>query len=109
MNLGGSAFTQSLACVGTGARVQPARRTAVGTPRVSVVIPCYNYARYLVACVDSVAGQHGVEVEIVIVDDASTDDSAAVARRISDLDPRVRMIEHRENRGHIATYNDGLA
>jgi glycosyltransferase involved in cell wall biosynthesis len=102
-------IAQSLACFGTGAHVQLAGRERLGTPRVSVVIPCYNYARYLVACVESVLVQRGVEVEIVIVDDSSTDDSAAVARRISELDSRVRVIEHRENRGHIATYNDGLA
>ncbi|WP_152513773.1 glycosyltransferase family 2 protein [Sinorhizobium meliloti] len=78
-------------------------------PRVSVVIPCYNYGHYLRQCVDSVTrNQAGVEVEVIIVDDKSTDDSVAVARSIADRDKRVRLILHEQNKGHIATYNDGL-
>lgn len=76
---------------------------------VSVVIPCYNYGRYLPDAVASVLRQDLVDVEVIIVDDASTDDSVAVARELSDADPRVRLIEHSENRGHIATYNEGLS
>jgi glycosyltransferase involved in cell wall biosynthesis len=77
-------------------------------PRVSVVVPCYNYGHYLPACVDSILTQSGVEVDVIVVDDASPDGSAEVARRLT-ADPRVRVIEHRVNRGHIATYNEGLA
>ncbi len=74
-----------------------------------MVVPCYNYGRFLPDCVDSVLGQSGVQVRVTVVDDASTDDSAQVARRIVDADPRVRLIRHETNAGHIATYNDGLA
>ncbi|WP_234836432.1 glycosyltransferase family 2 protein [Sinorhizobium meliloti] len=78
-------------------------------PRVSVVVPCYNYGHYLRQCVDSVTrNQPGIEVEVIIVDDKSTDDSVAVARSIADRDERVRLILHEQNKGHIATYNDGL-
>jgi glycosyltransferase involved in cell wall biosynthesis len=78
-------------------------------PRVSVVIPCYNYGHYLRQCVESVTrGQPGIEVEVIIVDDRSTDDSLSVARSIEDRDERVRVIGHEQNKGHIATYNDGL-
>jgi hypothetical protein len=76
-------------------------------PTVSVVVPCYNYGRYLPECVDSVLRQEGVEVDVLIVDDASPDGSVAVARKLA-VDPRVRVIEHVVNRGHIATYNEGL-
>ena len=76
---------------------------------VTVVIPCYNYGRYLPDAVSSVLRQDLVDVEVIIVDDASTDDSVAVARELSDADPRVRLMEHPENRGHIATYNEGLS
>ena len=89
VNLDGSTIAQSLACVGTGRASNRPAGSRSGRLAVSVVIPCYNYARYLVACVESVLVQRGVEVEVVIVDDASTDDSAAVARRISELDPRA--------------------
>lgn len=78
-------------------------------PVVSVVIPCYNYARYLPQAVSSVLSQTGVNVRILIVDDASTDDSATVAASLAAQDSRVQVIEHTKNAGHIATYNEGLA
>lgn len=84
-----------------------AARTAA--PRVSVVVPCYNYGHYLPEAVGSALRQSGVTVEVIVVDDASTDGSADVARRLEREDERVRALVHRANRGHIATYNDGLA
>jgi hypothetical protein len=78
-------------------------------PRVSVVVPCYNYGHYLPAAVASALDQEGVDVEVLIVDDCSTDDSAAVAVGLAAADPRVDVLVHETNRGHIATYNDGLA
>lgn len=87
----------------------PVKRTEAGTPAtVSVVIPCYNYARYLPQAVNSVLLQEGVAVDVVVVDDASTDNSLAVARAIACRDPRVRVMEHAENAGPVATFNDGL-
>jgi glycosyltransferase involved in cell wall biosynthesis len=87
-------------------RIRP--RPLTTRPRVSVVVPCYNYGNYLPECVDSILTQSGVEVDVLIVDDASPDGSAEVARRLA-ADPRVRLIEHQVNQGHIATYNEGLA
>jgi GT2 family glycosyltransferase len=78
-------------------------------PTVSVVVPCYNYARYLRDAVDSVLSQEGVDVDVLIVDDHSSDGSAEVASSLAAGDERVRVIVHRQNVGHIATYNEGLA
>jgi len=76
---------------------------------VSVVIPCYNYGHFLQEAVRSVLDdQPGVDVRVLIIDDASSDDSAAVATRIAERDPRVEVIVHRENKGNIATFNEGL-
>lgn len=77
-------------------------------PLVSVVIPCYNYGRYLTGAVQSALDQTEVRVEVIIVDDASTDDSARVAQGIVEREPRARLVRHEVNRGHIATYNHGL-
>src|ERR1700710_2937043 len=77
-------------------------------PRVSVVIPCYNYGKYLSAAVNSALGQDGVEVDVLIVDDASPDGSVEIARDLAAADPRVRVLAHEQNKGHLATYNDGL-
>jgi glycosyltransferase involved in cell wall biosynthesis len=76
--------------------------------RVDVVIPCYNYARYLRTCVDSVLQQSGVDVRVLIIDDASSDNSAEIAAQLAAQDGRVSFRRHATNHGHIATYNEGL-
>ena len=78
-------------------------------PSVTVIVPCYNYGRYLPECVKSILDQQDVRVNVLVIDDASTDGSAEVARRLAEQDARIRTICHQENRGHIATYNEGLA
>lgn len=75
---------------------------------VDVVIPCYNYARYLRSCVESALLQEGVEVRVLILDDASSDDTPRVCEALAARDPRVQVRRHTVNRGHIATYNEGL-
>ena len=76
---------------------------------VSVVIPCYNYGHFLEEAVASALDhQEGVEVRVLIIDDASPDDSAEVARRIAARDARVETIVNTVNRGNIATFNEGL-
>ena len=76
---------------------------------VDVIIPCFNYGSMLDACVQSVLSQQGVSVRVMIIDDASTDDTEAVGRRLADADVRVEYIRHHVNRGHIASYNEMLA
>jgi glycosyltransferase involved in cell wall biosynthesis len=76
---------------------------------VSVVIPCYKYGHYLEEAAASVLDdQEGVDVRVLIIDNASPDDSAEVARKIAARDPRVEVIVHEANKGHIATFNEGL-
>lgn len=77
-------------------------------PTFDVVIPCYNYARFLEPAVRSVLDQEGADVRVLIIDDCSTDDSALVGQRLADADPRVEFRRHETNKGHIATYNEGL-
>jgi glycosyltransferase involved in cell wall biosynthesis len=76
--------------------------------RCDVIVPCYNYGRFLQACVDSVLEQTACDVRVLILDDQSSDDSLAVARGIAARDPRVTVVHHAVNRGHIATYNEGI-
>ena len=73
-----------------------------GRPSVSVVIPCYNYGRFLAEAIASVLGQSYQDFEIVVIDDGSTDDTERVARRF----PRVQY--HRQgNEGLSAARNAG--
>jgi glycosyltransferase involved in cell wall biosynthesis len=76
--------------------------------KVDVVVPCYNYGRFLQSCVDSVLGQSMNDVRILIIDDASPDGSAAVAEMIASTDPRITVKAHGKNKGHIQTYNEGI-
>ena len=76
---------------------------------VSVVIPCYNYGHFLPDAISSALdNQPGIDVRVLVIDDASTDGSAEVARAIAATDARVEVAAHVANRGHIATYNEGV-
>jgi GT2 family glycosyltransferase len=76
--------------------------------KVDIVVPCYNYGRYLESCVASVLDQSISDLRVLIIDDASSDDSLAVARRLASADSRVSVIGHAVNMGHIETYNEGI-
>ena len=75
---------------------------------VDVIVPCYNYGRYLRGCVASVLRETRIPIRVLIIDDASNDGSAAEAREIAAEDDRVEFIVHRVNQGHIATFNEGI-
>jgi len=77
-------------------------------PHVDVIVPCYRYGHLLFNCVASILAQSGVQVRVLIVDDASPDHTAQVAAGLAGADGRVEVIRHDSNRGHIATYNHGL-
>jgi glycosyltransferase involved in cell wall biosynthesis len=76
---------------------------------VSVFVPCYRYGHFLEAAVSSLLDdQPGVDVRVLIIDDASPDDSATIARAIAARRPEVEVLVHEQNRGNIATFNEGL-
>jgi glycosyltransferase involved in cell wall biosynthesis len=75
---------------------------------IDVVVPCYRYGRYLHECVRSVLDQEGVALRVLVIDDASPDDTAEVGRALADADPRVTFVRHTINQGHIPTYNEGI-
>lgn len=77
-------------------------------PSVDVMIPCYNYGRYLRQCVESVLAQNVESLRIVIIDNASTDDSLQVARQLAGEDPRIHIVAHPENVGQHASFNEGV-
>lgn len=83
------------------------RRPASEGPLVSVVVPAYDVAAYLPVCLDSLLAQSLRDLEVVVVDDGSPDDSGEIAERYAANDPRVRVV-HIENRGLGAARNEGI-
>ena len=65
--------------------------------RLSVIIPVHNAEEYLGECLDSVLGQSVHDLEVICVDDASTDASAAVIEDYCKKDSRVRLIKNEKN------------
>jgi glycosyltransferase involved in cell wall biosynthesis len=90
-------------------RVRTRPRPMLRKAEVSVVVPVFNYGMYLESCIRSVLSQDGVDIDLLILDDASTDDSLPIAEKIAAEDARVRVIAHSHNRGHIPTVNEGMA
>jgi glycosyltransferase involved in cell wall biosynthesis len=78
-------------------------------PLLSVVVPVYRVEEYLSACLDSILDQGFTDLELVAVDDASDDGSAAILSAYAARDPRVRVLRLPENRGLGAARNAGLA
>jgi glycosyltransferase involved in cell wall biosynthesis len=75
-------------------------------PDVSVIVPCYGGEAFIGDAIESVLSQAGGAVEVIVVDDASPDESVARLERLND--DRVRMVRHPTNRGIAAARNSGL-
>jgi hypothetical protein len=78
------------------------------TCSIDVVVPCYQYGRYLRECVHSVLAQDLPRLRVLILDDASYDETLAVGTALAREDARVHYVCHAQNRGHIATFNEGI-
>ena len=76
--------------------------------KVSIIVPCYNYAKFLPFALDSILAQQLEAWECVIVDDGSVDDTGVVARAYVDKDKRFRYI-YQQNSGLSAARNTGLS
>ena len=85
----------------------PDRRA--GRPAVDVFVPNRNYAHWLSACLDSVLSQEGVDVRVLVVDNASTDGSVALVEQAVARDPRVQLLRHERDLGLVQSLEEGLA
>lgn len=77
-------------------------------PKISVIIPCYNLAQYLTDAVTSVLAQSEQDFEIIIVDDASPDDTSVLAERLASSDDRIRVIHNPTNLYLAGALNAGI-
>lgn len=71
----------------------------LGSPRISIVIPCYNGERYLAATLETVQAQSFENWELIVVDDCSTDGSRELVQRFVDQDPRIQLLALSKNYG----------
>ena len=78
-----------------------------GDPLVSIIIPVYNVSHYLPQCLESVIHQTYQNIEIIIVDDGSTDDSKDICDQYANNDNRIRVI-HTDNKGLASARNLGV-
>jgi hypothetical protein len=77
-------------------------------PAVSVIVPAYNRAETIAAAIESIRNQTFEALEIIVVDDGSSDDTAEIAREIGRHEPRLRVLSHPLNRGAQAARNTGI-
>jgi glycosyltransferase involved in cell wall biosynthesis len=77
-------------------------------PRLTVVVPNYNHAAFLPTCLDAVLNQSAQPFEVIVIDDASTDNSLAVIEEFAARHPNIRVFRNDQNRGVVFTMNRGL-
>lgn len=75
--------------------------------KISVIIPVYNTEKFLERCLNSVIKQTLKEIEIIVVNDGSTDNSLEIIKKIKETDARIILI-NKENEGLTKTRNRGL-
>lgn len=77
-------------------------------PLVSVIMPSYNHEKFISEAIESVLGQTFEDFELIIIDDASIDQSPQIIQEFSPKDNRIKKIFHKENLGIAKTLNDGV-
>jgi glycosyltransferase involved in cell wall biosynthesis len=78
-------------------------------PVLSIVIPAYNNTHYLPECIRSITAQEVTDLEIIVVDDASTDATYATVQELAQADSRIMALRHTSNQGTLAARTTGVA
>ena len=76
-------------------------------PLISFIVPCYNVESYINTCVDSIVNQNFLNIEVVLVDDGSSDNTGAICDEYAEKDNRIHVI-HQDNLGVSQARNSGL-
>lgn len=78
-------------------------------PIISVVVPIYNTESYLKLAIDSILNQSVVDIEVILIDDCSSDQSLQICEDYARVDSRVRVLKRAKNGGIVSALNDGLS
>ena len=76
-------------------------------PKVSIIVPTYNVENYLRECMDSIVGQTLKDIEIICINDGSTDGSLEILKNYAAKDPRIIIVD-KKNEGYGVGMNIGL-
>ena len=77
------------------------------TPKVSILVPCYNVEKYLTQCLDSIVNQTLKDIEIIVINDGSTDSTLDIIKSYAKKDKRIKIID-KPNEGYGKSMNRGL-
>lgn len=75
---------------------------------ISIIVPCYNAEKYIGRCLESLLNQTYTNIEIICIDDKSTDNSLEVCERFAAVEPRIRLIRRENNGGQASARNIGI-
>jgi glycosyltransferase involved in cell wall biosynthesis len=76
--------------------------------KVSVIVPCHNASQYIARTLNSIVKQTLKEIEILCINDASTDDTLCILEKYRLSDHRIKIIDFKENRGVSVARNEGI-
>ena len=79
-----------------------------GKPLVSIIVPVYNIEKYVGNCLESLIKQTYKNIEIIVIDDNSTDKSLSICQKFEKKDPRVKVISNKKNKGISAVRTKGI-
>ena len=74
---------------------------------ISVIVPAYNVGQYIGKCLDSILGQTYPNLEIILIDDGSTDSTGEICEAYRERDSRI-IVVHQQNQGALAARNAGI-
>ena len=77
-------------------------------PKISIIVPVYNTEKYLRKCLDSLVNQTLSDIEIICINDCSTDNSLEILRKYASKDNRIKVIDFKDNRGAAYARNVGI-
>ena len=78
------------------------------TPKISIIAAIYNKEKYILRFIRSIQSQNYENIEIILVDDCSTDNSIKIIKNIQAIDRRIILIKHSEKKGTLISRNDGI-